>query len=231
MEEISIFSILMLAFGFGLLHALDADHIITVTGLTTLNAGFRQSLFYCLRWALGHSLTLIIIVMSIVLLGMSLPQQFSQFAEFLIGIILFVIGIKIYTKIKKQNLHIHYHQHDELPRHSHWHSHDHSQKIETQHDHQHHATLIGSIHGMAGSASILALIPATNQLSAWSMMSFIFMFCIGTVIAMLVFGGAMSSILGGFLQKQKQYINYFRAILGTVSIGIGSFIILNNVQL
>ena len=48
-----------LAFGLGLLHALDADHIAAVSGLTGHRPSLKNSLRFCLRWAIGHGSVLI----------------------------------------------------------------------------------------------------------------------------------------------------------------------------
>lgn len=238
MEELSVVTILVLAFGLGMLHALDADHIITVAGLSTLgthkpDSGHRQSVLYCFNWALGHSLTLLTTGGLILFLGLSLPEQFSQYAEFLIGLILLFIGINLLRRIKQQTLHIHFHQHDNMPQHGHWHSHGKKQLAATshqtvKHNHTHQATLIGSVHGMAGSAAVFALVPVTGQISALSAMAFLLTFCIGTLLAMLMFGGIMQPLLAKLLERKRHYINTFHAVLGTLSMTAGSLLLINN---
>lgn len=48
-ESGNIFAVLSLAFGLGLMHALDAYHIMAVSGLSSLRGGYRDMLRFCLR--------------------------------------------------------------------------------------------------------------------------------------------------------------------------------------
>ena len=161
MDSSNTLTILSLAFGLGLLHALDADHIMAVSGLAARRPSLRNSLRFCARWAIGHGLTLLLIGGAVLLLGMAIPEQFSALAEAFIGVVLIVIGIWILWDLLRSRAHLHFHDHDDLPRHAHWHAH-HSHSIPHNtdtHQHQHSAVLVGILHGAAGSAPLLALIP------------------------------------------------------------------------
>ena len=52
--NIELWSVLYLAFGLGMLHALDADHIIAISGLSCQKSDKKASLLFCMRWAFGH---------------------------------------------------------------------------------------------------------------------------------------------------------------------------------
>jgi hypothetical protein len=46
------------------------------------------------------------------------------------------------------------------------------------------STLVGAIHGLAGSAPVVALIPVTLMPNAWAALGYLAAFGVGTVIAM-----------------------------------------------
>jgi high-affinity nickel permease len=61
-----VFSILTLGFGLGLLHALDADHIMAITSLASGQDSENQKTWsisrmvgFCIRWAIGHAAVLL----------------------------------------------------------------------------------------------------------------------------------------------------------------------------
>ena len=151
------FAILSLAFGLGLMHALDADHIMAVSGLSVRKPGLSQCMRFGLRWAVGHGLSLLIIGSGVLILGMAIPESLSQTAESLVGFVLIGIGLWVIFELVSRRAHIHFHQHDGIPRHAHWHVHtEHPIPISSHngatHRHEHSAVLVGMLHGTAGSA-------------------------------------------------------------------------------
>ena len=84
--------LLSLAFSLGLLHALDADHIAMVTSLSSAHAGFKKSLLYSSRWAIGHALTLMVLGLLVLVIGIQIPAQYSEAAESLRHVIVLTIN-------------------------------------------------------------------------------------------------------------------------------------------
>ena len=226
MFDLNLTIILSLAFGMGMLHALDADHIAMVTGLSGRHAGFHKSVVYCTRWAIGHALTLIVIGTLVFIIGLQLPEQLSLYAEFVIAVFLIGLGIVLLYRLHIQRIHIHFHEHDDLPKHAHWHSHESGRG----HQHQHRALLIGSLHGLAGSAPLLALIPlAVNQQPVIGM-SYLLLFSLGVIVAMLVFGGLLSAVTNYLYQTKTRLLNWFRFAVGLATITVGGLLMLRVVQ-
>lgn len=226
MFDLNIPIILSLAFGMGMLHALDADHVAMVTSLSGSTDGFRKSLFYCTRWAIGHALTLMVIGALVFIIGMQLPEQLSLYAEFVIAVFLIALGSVLLYRLHKQRMHIHFHEHDDLPKHAHWHSHESSRG----HQHQHRALLIGSLHGLAGSAPLLALIPlAVNQQPVIGLI-YLMLFSVGVIVAMLVFGGLLSAVTNYLYQTKTRLLNWFRFAIGLTTITVGGLLMLRVIQ-
>jgi ABC-type nickel/cobalt efflux system permease component RcnA len=196
-----------MAFGLGLLHALDADHIMAVSGLSARRPGLRTSLRFCMHWAIGHGFSIFLIGGSVLLLGIAIPAALSEFAEMLVGVVLIGIGLWVIWDLLSRRAHLHFHRHDDIPQHAHWHSHKdetthqsrdealyNSQHKRLPHTHKHSAMFVGVLHGTAGSAPLLALIPlASMGGSLWLGIGYLLLFCFGVLMSMLFFGGLMGT--------------------------------------
>jgi len=234
-ESSSILAILGLAFGLGLTHALDADHIMAVSSLSGSRANLRGTLRFCGRWAIGHGLTLLLIGSAVLLLGMALPAELSQLAEMAVGWVLVGLGLYVFWSLRRSQVHLHYHDHDGVARHAHWHqhdqlpsnNHDHQNDKEHQHNpHMHHgAVMVGVLHGMAGSAPLLAILPLATQTSPWYGMAYLLMFCVGVLLAMLVFGGALGSVFGWLNHMGSTAVRLVRASVALGAITLGAYLI------
>ena len=80
--------------GMGLVHALDVDHVVAVTTLSVGGRpGIRESTGFCLKWSLGHGITLLVVGFVVLVVGMAVPAVLSQWAENLVGGVLLLIGL------------------------------------------------------------------------------------------------------------------------------------------
>lgn len=225
MEQAGLLMILGLAFGLGLLHALDADHIVAVSGLAGTRPNRRTSLRFCMHWAIGHGLTLLSIGAVVLVLGMAVPVELSHVAESLIGVILILIGLWILWDLRRCRAHLHFHGHDGLLPHAHWHVH-HSEDEWQRHDHhkEHHgAVLVGVLHGAAGSAPLLALIPITAIHSPWLGMTYLLVFGLGVLVTMAIFGGLIGIAFHRLARWGDMVIQRARSVVAVTSLAVGSF--------
>ena len=81
------------AFGLGLFHALDTDHVVAVSGMAEARFRPKNLWVLCCHWALGHGLIVLTVGTGVLLLGIAVPHGLSQFAEKLVGFILVGIGL------------------------------------------------------------------------------------------------------------------------------------------
>lgn len=220
-------SLLLLALGLGMLHALDADHIMAVTSLSCQKPDRKQSLMFCGRWALGHGAAILLVGVAVLFVGMAIPQQLSHYAESLVGVVLIALGAYVLWDIWKQRVHLHVHQHDGMVKHAHWHrrSGDSSADDSTRHKHNHAPVLVGVLHGTAGSAPLLALLPLSQMASPWIGLAYLLLFGAGVFFAMLLFGGALGQLFGLARNWGQQFINGLRILVSVVSIGFGASLI------
>ncbi len=222
MFELDIFIVLGIAFSLGMLHAFDADHIAMVTTLSSTQQQFKKSILYCLRWALGHALTLMVLGALVFILGLHIPEQLSQYAEIMVALLLIAMGGWLLWQLRQQKLHIHFHQHDGSPPHAHWHSHQSGHG----HQHQHHALFIGSLHGLAGSAPLLAVIPLATQHPPSFALLYLCIFSFGVVISMLAFGGLLHVFARSIDRFSLRGLWWFKLVISVVSTIVGSLLMM-----
>ena len=237
MEFSNLFALITLALSLGIVHALDADHIMAVSALTSTNTTSRDSVRFCLRWAIGHGLTLIIIGCCVYLLGMAIPNQLSLYAEHLVGVVLISIGIYLLLRLRQKNIHVHYHKHDGLPEHAHWHSHQHTLNIYSDkhadkqqhrkmaHRHNHSAVMVGVLHGIAGSAPLLVLIPIAQLENPVFGIIYLLVFSFSVLTCMALFGGMLGFFYQWMSLRGNRVIQRLRFSIALGAITVGGFLL------
>lgn len=223
-----LFIVLSLAFGLGMLHALDADHVMAVTGLAANKSDRRSALHFCLRWAMGHGLVLLIVGALVFLLGMNIPHSLSHYAETFVGLMLIIIGGIVLGNLSRKNTHVHFHAHDGLPAHAHWHmhsKHELSRHKTAGHLHEHGPVLVGMLHGLAGSSPLLAIIPLSMLDSQLTGLLYLLLFSLGVLLAMLLFGGVLGVAMQAIERAGQKLFTAVRALTGLSAIVLGGFIL------
>ena len=225
------FLIIMAGLMIGLIHAFEPDHISAIsTQLLIKNKNGSKklalkqlSIVSSLKgavWGMGHTSSIILVGLIIAGLSLNIHNDFFVGAELIVGVMLIVLGILTISnkKIFKQK-HIHPHNHSEEISHTHFHNHDqnHSQ------NHSHKAFLIGGIHGIAGSGSLVAL-TASTMVNFETMIYFLILFGIGSTIGMTVISGIIGIPLT-LLSKIKQTTKYLKYIVSGITFMIGLNII------
>lgn len=222
MADFNIWALLSMAFALGMVHALDADHVAAVSGLSCTGSSWKNSLRFCTRWALGHTAALLLIGAAVLFLGMAIPQPVSAWAEKLVGLALILIGSWVLLDLWRKQAHLHFHAHDNMPKHAHWHTHDaHEQQHADHHQHDHTPIMVGALHGTAGSAPLLAVLPLSQMPSPWMGFFYLLLFGAGVLIAMLIFGGALGSLFVLLQHWGDRFIALLRLLVAVVSIGFG----------
>jgi ABC-type nickel/cobalt efflux system permease component RcnA len=185
--EIGLLSILSLGFVLGIKHAIEPDHVIAVSTIASQSKKLLRSSLAGVFWGIGHTATLFLIGIVLIVMKGEIPEKWAMSLEFLVGIMLVYLGVT--TILSFKNIHLHKHKHNgEL--HKHLHSHEHNGTH--QHLHQHKkisylkSMLIGLVHGLAGSGAMIVLTMSSVN-SPWEAAVYILIFGTGTVIGMLFF--------------------------------------------
>jgi hypothetical protein len=229
MSESSLSTItpgLLLAFGFvtGLQHATQADHITAVATLVSKNRRLSRASLLGALWGAGHTLTLFMAGLTVLLLAISIPVKLALSLEFGVGIMLIILGLSVIRSIRKNAVidsffnifstkHIHPHAHGNK---MHVHPHDHIE----EHTHSHKSIIVGMIHGMAGSGALMLVVLSTVD-SVMSGLAYIALFGIGSIVGMLVISTAIGVPFVFTARRFSNVNRYIRTITALVSIGLG----------
>ena len=204
-----------------MLHALDADHIMAVTSLVTSgskrinSASTRRTLAFSASWAAGHGTILVSVAALLAFLNYELPPMVARIAEISIGILLVVLGIWILRDIATRKLKLTAHRQDDIA---------HVHLVENgKQQHNHKPVLVGMVHGLAGSAPVLALIPVSGAMTPWHGIGYIVLFSLGVLTSMLLFGLFFGRFQRWIAGLGERAFDWHRSILATISIGFGLF--------
>lgn len=194
--DASVWAALTLGFSLGLRHALDPDHLVAVTTIVSEHKSLARSSLVGTFWGLGHTASLLVIGLVVILLKSSIPDSIALWMEMSVAMMLIVLGANVMWRVARERgfkIHTHEHEHDDQPTHEHVHFHSHS-----DHDHRHRIFrlgrrpfLVGMVHGVAGSAA-LTLGVLTTIPSITLGLVYIVVFGLGSVGGMLL----MSALIG-----------------------------------
>ena len=215
---VEILPILMVGFGLGLLHALDADHIMAVSVLSHEKPSFKRTIIQSSHWALGHGGVLLLCGVILFGLGIAIPESLQKTAEMAVGVLLIVLGIMCFKQWRADKLTLDSHSHGEIE-HTHWH--DNSEEHKTKHKHK--PVFVGMLHGLAGSAPALALIPAVANGQFLQAIVYLFLFSLGVMLAMLFFGLGFAHVQRFLNQRYQTVFQLSRQLIAFASIAFGGY--------
>jgi cytochrome c biogenesis protein CcdA len=223
--------LLGLGFALGVKHALEADHVAAVASLVARSSSLKNTVRVATAWGLGHSAVLVLLGAILIALDTSLPEGVARTFEFAVGGMLIVLGIGVLRRLRRQRIHAHVHQHGDGARHLHFHAHqEEPSKHPDQHVHDHthgllpRALLVGSVHGLAGSAALI-LIAAPAMHSAPRALAYLVVFGIGSLLGMVLFSVAISLPLRLSARRLSRVSRALEAALGVTNIALGLWIV------
>jgi hypothetical protein len=218
--------VLLLGLVIGLRHAMEADHVAAVsTILASSDRKLRRAPILGALWGLGHTATLFVAGLIVLLLAISIPEKVSGTLEFGVGMMLVFLGATTLTGFKagkflqgmfKRHTHQHIHVHEDTGV-VHSHEHDHH-----DHRHGHKSIIVGMIHGMAGSGALLLVVLSTIN-SVPLGLAYIAIFGAGSIASM----AAMSALIGlPFVKARHLKLNLaLRYVAAAITLAIGAGII------
>ncbi len=221
-ESLALISI---GFTLGLVHALDADHVMAVSVLSNSRPGFIRTIGFCANWALGHGGVLMASGLLLFGLGIGIPAALGQLAEIFVGLFLIAMGLICLWRFRRERISLSEHHHG-LIVHRHWHiegdaAHD---GASANDPHKGHApVMVGIMHGLAGSAPALALVPVVANGDLLVAMFYLALFSIGVMLAMLTFGMGFGATQRFLQQRYLWVFNYFRNFIAISSVLVGGY--------
>lgn len=210
----------------GIQHAFEPDHVAAVSTQILKSKLDKKSTKQLIResvtkssilgavWGAGHTTTIVLIGFLVYALAITIHDHIFSGLEFAVGMMLVFLGITTILDKKIQFKHKHPHQHKDGTIHLDEHDHD-----DSNHKHTHKSYLIGLIHGLAGSGSLVVL-SAVALDDIGMILGFIVIFGVGSMIGMALVGSLMGVPLA-FANRITSLQKIFKYTAGIFSLVIG----------
>jgi ABC-type nickel/cobalt efflux system permease component RcnA len=229
-EADSLSTISALTFGLvlGLKHAVEADHLAAVAAIASEKKGLIRSSIVGGLWGVGHTLSLFITGLAVLLLRVQISERTEMILELSVAIMLVALGANALLRLRRGGmLHLHTHEHGDHS-HMHLHMHDDEKQAESR---THHGlrfnarpVLVGMMHGLAGSGALMLLVLSTIE-SPVIGLAYVLVFGIGSILGMSI-TSALLSLPVYFMADRFTGANFaFRMVAGIFSLGFGLFMI------
>lgn len=174
----------------GATHALEVDHMVAVSAFVGGRPRTGAALAFGVRWGLGHAAAVLAAGALLAWSGLTVPPAAEGWAELGVGVMLIAVGC--WAAWTSRRLHVHEPVVHGGPEHAHVHLHAHDpahhphrhRHVDPARRHRHLSTLVGAVHGLAGTAPVIALLPVTLIESPAAAIGYLAAFGIGTTVAM-----------------------------------------------
>lgn len=234
---ISLISVFALGLMLGMRHATDADHVVAISTIVSRERHIRSAVWVGVLWGLGHTLTIVVVGVGIIVFTLVIPPRLGLSLEFSVGLMLVLLGalnlrglknvwrVDVPTSTPGPQAQ----SQAEYDGHSHAIS---DRSVNTMDRWLGGWTIyqwlrplvVGLVHGLAGSAALALLVLATLHNSRWAL-AYLLIFGVGTIAGMIVITVAMASALN-YAGSRSEWINRRLSFAtGFLSIAFGLFIV------
>ncbi|MGH7592194.1 MAG: hypothetical protein ACREL2_12230 [Gemmatimonadales bacterium] len=212
----------------GFLHALEVDHMLAVTAFVSRRPALATAAGFGARWGIGHSISVCLAGGVLLVAGVRWPERYDSVGEIIVGILL--VGLGAWALRSASRLHLHdtaeHGDHAHLHHHGHagaGHSHEHHPGHTAAHTHGHHhgITWVGMLHGLAGTAGVVALVPVTLIASRLLGFGYLVAFGVGVTTGMTVFAFAAAAAMRAAASRSLAWGRAIASIVGLAGIGVG----------
>lgn len=212
----SAVGILGLGFVLGMRHATDADHVVAVSAIVARERTLRAAAPIGILWGIGHTLTVFLVGGAIILFGVVIPPHVGLAMEFCVALMLVLVGgLNIGQLLRRRDAIAH--EHD-------GHRHAHGSREQASRRRSMRPLLIGTVHGLAGSAAIALLVLSTIR-NAFSALGYLFIFGAGTLAGMLIITTAMALPVAATARRFERLHRTLGVLTGIMSITFGALLI------
>jgi hypothetical protein len=188
----------------GFLHVLmGPDHLAAVAPSAAMRG--RDAWRSGLRWGIGHSSGVLCVGIALILLRQLVDiTKYAWIGERLVGVALIAIGIwgiRVLTNNRELSF---------------------TASGDSHHHHAERAALgVGVLHGLAGGSHLFGVIPALALPSIGLSATWLVLFGVGTVVAMVTFTSILGFIVHGMSQRIDRLYPGALCTCSVMAIGIG----------
>ena len=229
----------------GVQHATDADHVVAVATIVSRTRRFGAGALIGAFWGLGHTLTIAAVGVAIILFRVAITPTAGRAMELTVAVMLVILGVARLAlalrgarAVPPEHL-AELHRHDAASAfHSHVHAHG---TVVHRHPHVHpssrlaaalngvgigqavRSTLIGVVHGLAGSAAV-ALLALSTIGDPYLAVGYLLVFGVGTIAGMTAITGLMAlpfAAAAGWLARWQRAL---AAGTGALSVCFGLYL-------
>ena len=230
-----IFALMGLGLVFGLKHATETDHVVAVSTVVSEHRNVWRSASVGALWGAGHTLSLIVVGVVVLVFRVSIPQFVASWLEFGVALMIIGLGVLTVTRVlrRRSDVHVHRHSHDGE---SHVHIHFHEQGTDhasAASSHSSRAThshaisrvglkplVVGAMHGLAGSAA-LSLLVLTQVPSTSLGLVYLGVFGLGSTAGMVLMSGLIGLPFALSGHRLGGVSNGLQTAAGAISIAFG----------
>jgi high-affinity nickel permease len=238
---LQLLAIIALGFFLGMRHATDPDHVVAVATIVSQQKSIRRSAVIGIIWGIGHTLTIAVVGVAIILFRVEIPTRLGLGMEWSVGVMLILLGVAnllgfaravpAEVLAAKQEMHPEQaHMHGGL---AHTHEHGHEVPSVDWMDRTFggmglyqvlRPLVVGIVHGLAGSAAIALLVLATIPSASWGIV-YLLIFGIGTIAGMMFITAAVA-VPFAYTAHRAEWLNRnLRLVSGAVSVIFGLFLV------
>ena len=209
----------------GVLHALEIDHMLAVTTFVSRRPALATAARFGARWGLGHSVAVLLAGSLILVLDLRWPERWDAWAEAAVGVML--VGLGAWAILSARKLHLH----DAAAHGDHAHLHVH-RGATLEHAHPHHGvqgsgpghdhggiTLVGFLHGLAGTSAVVALVPVTLIDRTGTGFGYLVAFGVGLTVSMTVF-----ALVAAFAMRQAEARSLIWGRRAAMAVGVAGIV-------
>jgi high-affinity nickel-transport protein len=213
MPDAALGSAMLLGLLFGMQHATDPDHVVAVATIVARTRRFGAGALVGAFWGVGHTVTVTTVGVAIVVFHAAVTPRLALSLEMVVALMLVGLGVARILWVLRDSdpvpvAHLgEPHGHEDGPA-LHSHVHAHAGAVH-RHPHVHpparllralqtvglaqalRSTLVGLVHGLAGSAAVALLVLSTIRGSA-AAIAYLLVFGVGTILGMTAITGLLS---------------------------------------
>ncbi len=178
----------------GMRHATDADHVLAIASIVSTERSLRGAARIGAIWGVGHGVTIALVGGSVIAFRLTLSPRIELSLELAVALMLILLGTLALLQ----------------------------RKIAPRPVTAMRPFMVGSVHGLAGSAAASVLVLSTIGDPLWGVV-YLLVFSVGTLIGM----GMMTSVIAvpSLITRNRAHVpHWIRGAAGAMTLAFGCYL-------